>query len=119
MDVWLEPLGFSLSQATVSAVRHLEPEGQTFDTPDLMQALDGTPGLQSLDLGAGMIQPVVRGLFGSRVAVLEDGVPQQGGRWGSDHGVLVAPEGVFVPLETFWRPLSSLMGSSSADLGRS
>ena len=92
VDVWLEPLGFSLSQATVSAVRHLEPEGQTFDTPDLMQALDGTPGLQSLDLGAGMIQPVVRGLFGSRVAVLEDGVPQQGGRWGSDHGVLVAPE---------------------------
>ena len=92
VDVWLEPLGFSLSQATVSAVRHVEPEGQTLDTPELMQALDNTPGLQSLDLGAGMIQPVVRGLFGSRVAVLEDGVPQQGGRWGSDHGVLVAPE---------------------------
>ena len=90
VDVWLEPLGFSLSQATVSAVR-MEPEGQTLDTPELMQALDNTPGLQSLDLGAGMIQPVVRGLFGSRVAV-EDGVPQQGGRWGSDHGVLVAPE---------------------------
>ena len=61
VDVWLEPLGFSLSQATVSAVRHVEPEGQTFDAPDLMRALDTTPGLQSLDLGAGMIQPVVRG----------------------------------------------------------
>ena len=92
VDVWLEPLGFSLPQATVSAVRHVETEGQTLDAPELMQALDNTPGLQSLDLGAGMIQPVVRGLFGSRVAVLEDGVPQQGGRWGSDHGVLVAPE---------------------------
>ena len=92
VDVWLEPLGFSLSQATVSVVRHVEPEGQALDAPELMQALDNTPGLQSLDLGAGMIQPVVRGLFGSRVAVLEDGVPQQGGRWGSDHGVLVAPE---------------------------
>ena len=92
VDVWLEPLGFSLSQATVSAVRHVEAEGQTLDAPELMQALDNTPGLQSLDLGAGMIQPVVRGLFGFRVAVLEDGVPQQGGRWGSDHGVLVAPE---------------------------
>ena len=38
VDVWLEPLGFSLSQATVSAVRHVEPEGQTLDTPELMQA---------------------------------------------------------------------------------
>lgn len=101
VDVWLEPLGFSLSQATVSAVRHLEPESQTFDTPDLMKALDDTPGLQSLDLGAGMIQPVVRGLFGSRVAVLEDGVPQQGGRWGSDHGVLLAPE---LQVVSLWVP---------------
>ncbi|MEE2838076.1 MAG: Plug domain-containing protein, partial [Bacteroidota bacterium] len=101
VDVWLEPLGFSLSQATVSAVRLVEAEGQTLDAPDLMRTLDNTPGLQSLDLGAGMIQPMVRGLFGSRVAVLEDGVPQQGGRWGSDHGVLVAPELQFV---TAWVP---------------
>ena len=101
VDVWLEPLGFSLSQATVSAARHVEPEGQTLDVPDLMCVLDNTPGLQSLDLGAGMIQPLVRGLFGSRVAVLEDGVPQQGGRWGSDHGILVAPE---LQVATAWVP---------------
>ena len=101
VDVWLEPLGFSLSQATVSAVRLVEAEGQTLDAPDLMRTLDNTPGLQSLDLGAGIIQPMVRGLFGSRVAVLEDGVPQQGGRWGSDHGVLVAPE---LQVATAWVP---------------
>ena len=71
-----------LGQASVAVNRFSESEAQTFDEPTLMQSLDRTPGLQSLDLGAGMVQPVVRGLFGSRVAVLEDGVPQQGGRWG-------------------------------------
>ena len=92
VDVWMEELKVMLGQAQVAVNRFSESEASVLDQPTLMQALDRTPGLQSLDLGAGMIQPVVRGLFGSRVAVLEDGVPQQGGRWGSDHGVLVAPE---------------------------
>ena len=92
VDVWMEELKVMLGQAQVAANRFTESEASALDQPTLIQALDQTPGLQSLDLGAGMIQPVVRGLFGSRVAVLEDGVPQQGGRWGSDHGVLVAPE---------------------------
>ena len=92
VDVWMEELKVMLGQAQVAANRFSESEASTLDQPTLMQALDRTPGLQSLDLGAGMIQPVVRGLYGSRVAVLEDGVPQQGGRWGSDHGVLLAPE---------------------------
>lgn len=92
VDVWMEELQVMLGQAQVAVNRFSESEASVLDQPMLMQALDRTPGLQSLDLGAGMIQPVVRGLFGSRVAVLEDGVPQQGGRWGSDHGVLVAPE---------------------------
>lgn len=92
VDVWMEDLKVMLGQAQVAANRFSESEASALDQPTLMQALDRTPGLESLDLGAGMIQPVVRGLFGSRVAVLEDGVPQQGGRWGSDHGVLVAPE---------------------------
>ncbi|MEC8335975.1 MAG: TonB-dependent receptor plug domain-containing protein, partial [Bacteroidota bacterium] len=92
VDVWMKELKVMLGQAQVAVNRFSESEASVLDKPTLMQALDRTPGLQSLDLGAGMIQPVVRGLFGSRVAVLEDGVPQQGGRWGSDHGVLVAPE---------------------------
>ena len=101
VDVWMEELKVMLGQAQVAVNRVSESEASTLDQPTLMQALDQTPGLQSLDLGAGMIQPVVRGLFGSRVAVLEDGVPQQGGRWGSDHGVLVAPE---LQMASAWVP---------------
>ncbi|MEE2920028.1 MAG: TonB-dependent receptor plug domain-containing protein [Bacteroidota bacterium] len=101
VDVWMDELKVVLGQASVAVNGFRESEAQTFDEPTLMQSLDRTPGLQSLDLGAGLIQPVVRGLFGSRVAVLEDGVPQQGGRWGSDHGVLVAPE---LQVATAWVP---------------
>ena len=60
-------------------------------TSDLMHTLDRTPGIRSLDLGAGLIQPVLRGLMGSRIAILDGGVPIVGGRWGQDHGVLVDP----------------------------
>ena len=101
VDVWMDELKVNLGQAQVAVSRFQESEANVLDTPELMQALDQTPGLQSLDLGAGMIQPVVRGLYGSRVAVLEDGVPQQGGRWGTDHGVLVAPE---LQVATAWVP---------------
>ena len=82
VDVWMEDLKVMLGQAQVAANHFSESEASALDQPTLMQALDRTPGLESLDLGAGMIQPVVRGLFGSRVAVLEDGVPQQAVRWG-------------------------------------
>jgi iron complex outermembrane receptor protein len=92
MDIWLEELQVDLGQALIATVGPSEMESQGLRSGELMQQLDRTPGLQSLDLGAGLIQPVIRGLYGSRVAVLEDGVPQQSGRWGSDHGVLVAPE---------------------------
>ena len=84
VDVGLVELAVTLGQVRVSATRFAEAEARGVNRIDLLQSLDATPGLQSLDLGAGMIQPVVRGLYGTRVAVLEDGVPQQGGRWGSE-----------------------------------
>ncbi len=91
LDIRLTPLEINLDQVDIEALRSPETEAQILSGPDLMQALDRTPGLQSLDLGAAMVQPVIRGLVGSRVALLEDGVPQQGGRWGNDHGILADP----------------------------
>ena len=68
-----------------------QSEVRIVPTSDLMHTLDRTPGIRSLDLGAGLIQPVLRGLMGSRIAILDGGVPIVGGRWGQDHGVLVDP----------------------------
>ena len=92
LDIWLKPLEVQLNLVAIESLRSPEAEAQRLSGYDLMQALDRTPGLQSLDLGDAMMQPVVRGLVGSRVAFLEDGVPQQGGRWGADHGVLADPD---------------------------
>ena len=90
IDIPLSYLSFDLNQITVlgesnSGLLPLDP------TLDLMQTLDSRPGIRSLDLGSGLIQPVLRGLMGSRVSILDGGVPLVGGRWGQDHGVLVDP----------------------------
>jgi len=91
VDIWMIPLEVELDMVAIESLHSPEPEALRLGGRDLMQELDRTPGLQSLDLGDAMMQPVVRGLIGSRVAFLEDGVPQQGGRWGADHGVLADP----------------------------
>lgn len=94
IDVRLTSLGVDLAHALVQGNAGIDaPEAVRVErVGDLMETLDRTAGMRSLDLGAGLIQPVLRGLMGTRVAVLEDGVPQAGGRWGADHGILVAPE---------------------------
>ncbi|SFR54701.1 TonB-dependent receptor [Thiomicrospira sp. ALE5] len=52
------------------------------------EALDGLPGMSNADFGPGVGRPVIRGLQGSRVAVLEDGarVSDVSGE-GADHAV--------------------------------
>lgn len=91
IDVSLTPLHVEVKPITITgeidqSVIRIVP------TSDLMHTLDRTPGIRSLDLGAGLIQPVLRGLMGSRIAILDGGVPIVGGRWGQDHGVLVDPD---------------------------
>ncbi len=48
--------------------------------------LSGIAGVSSVTTGSNAGQPVVRGLFGSRVAVIVNGIPQQTQQWGADHG---------------------------------
>ncbi len=93
IDIALESLAVALEDAAVNARSSddLEEARSMEEAGDLMTTLDRAAGIRSLDLGAGMIQPVLRGLVWSRVAVLEDGVPQAGGRLGADHGVLLDP----------------------------
>ena len=77
LDIALESLAVSLRDAFVRAESSEDvPEGEPVrDQGDLMTTLDRVAGIRSLDLGAGLVQPVLRGLVGSRVAVLEDGIP--------------------------------------------
>ncbi len=93
IDIALRSLAVALEDAAVRArsSEEMAESRSLADRGDLLTTLDRVAGIRSLDLGAGMVQPVLRGLVGARVAVLEDGVPQAGGRWGADHGVLLDP----------------------------
>ena len=55
---------------------------------NLADALSSIEGVSVIKSGSGISKPVVHGLFGNRVAIMNNGVPQSGQRWGNDH----APE---------------------------
>lgn len=51
-----------------------------------LEALDGIQGVRLVKLGSGVAKPVIRGLTGQRILIVEDGVRQEGQQWGNDHG---------------------------------
>ena len=51
----------------------------------LMSSLDKIPGIKSMQIGQGFSKPMLRGLGFNRVAVLQNGIKQQGQQWGADH----------------------------------
>ncbi|MBI1288506.1 MAG: TonB-dependent receptor [Flavobacteriales bacterium] len=58
---------------------------------DLSEMLQQMTGVSSLRTGAGVSKPVVHGLTGNRVAVLNNGVAQSGQQWGNDHAPEIDP----------------------------
>ena len=56
-------------------------------TGNFMQAMENIPGVQALDIGSGFSKPMIRGMGFNRIAVLENGIKQEGQQWGADHGL--------------------------------
>ena len=54
---------------------------------NLVKALEEMPGVQSIDIGSGFSKPMIRGAGFNRIAVVENGIKQQGQQWGADHGL--------------------------------
>jgi iron complex outermembrane recepter protein len=52
------------------------------------EILQQIPGVQSIMTGGGIFKPVIHGLFGQRILILNNGLRQEGQQWGLDH----APE---------------------------
>lgn len=80
----------------------------------LGETLDSLPGVTNSDFGPGVGRPVVRGLQGSRVQVLEDGlktvdVSGEGG----DHTIAIDPSRA-EQIEVFRGPATLLYGSGAA-----
>ncbi len=79
----------------------------------LGQTLDGQPGVANRSLGPGPSRPVIRGLDGDRVAILEDG--QRMGDLSSqsgDHGVTINPAAAH-KIEVVRGPATLLYGANA------
>lgn len=81
-------------------------------TGNLIQALAYVPGVRSMDIGSGFSKPVIRGMGFNRVAVVENGIKQEGQQWGSDHGLEI--DAFNIERVTIRKgPLSLLYGSDA------
>lgn len=58
---------------------------------DLGALLSKEPGIQALNTGVGISKPIIRGFTGNRVAVIDQGIKQEGQQWGMDHGLEIDP----------------------------
>lgn len=88
-----------MSEEELEAVR-----GQT-----LGETLEHIPGVTTLQTGASISKPVIRGLHSQRVTILNAGVAQEGQQWGAEHAPEVDP---FAPTV-----IEVLKGASSVEFG--
>ncbi len=81
---------------------------------NLGELLDGVPGVANSDFGPGVGRPTVRGLQGSRVQVLEDGMGTSDvSREGADHAIALDVSRA-EQVEVFRGPATLLYGSGAA-----
>ncbi|MFT5020135.1 MAG: iron complex outermembrane receptor protein [Polaribacter sp.] len=58
---------------------------------DLSEMLESMTGVSSIKSGAGVSKPVIHGLSGNRVTILNNGLAQSGQQWGNDHAPEIDP----------------------------
>lgn len=57
----------------------------------LGQTLEKMSGVSAIKNGSGVAKPVVQGLYGNRLTILNNGIAQSGQQWGSDHAPEIDP----------------------------
>lgn len=58
---------------------------------NLSDILEQVAGVSTLKSGTGISKPVVHGMYGNRVAILNNGIQQAGQQWGNDHAPEIDP----------------------------
>ncbi|PQJ32145.1 TonB-dependent receptor [Nonlabens arenilitoris] len=70
---------------TQSTTRIKKETVQNYSGATLGDALSSVAGVSSLKTGNSVVKPVIHGLYGSRVAIVNDGIRQQDQEWGIEH----------------------------------
>lgn len=57
----------------------------------LSEMMASIPGVSMLRAGPNLVKPIINGLYGQRIAIFNQGVPQEGQQWGNDHAPEIDP----------------------------
>ncbi|MDD2938718.1 MAG: TonB-dependent receptor [Proteiniphilum sp.] len=101
LHLHLQPVPFVLPEVAVSTYRNhsggklaalpVEEISRDYlikhNATNFAQTLASVAGVSSMDIGAGLSKPIIRGFGFSRVAVVDRGIVQQNQQWGADHGL--------------------------------
>lgn len=80
------------SNSSTAVINSLgQPEILRRSNQDLSEILTNIVGVNQLKTGAGISKPVIQGLYGNRIAILNNGVLQGGQQWGNDHAPEIDP----------------------------
>ncbi len=115
LDIHLKPLAVELGEVEVSAgyiepvIRHIDYDKPSTSFNKMLSIL---PGVATMNIGGGTSKPVIRGLSGNRVAVINRGIGQQNQQWGADHGIDINQLDIY-DANVYKGPSSLLLGSGS------
>jgi len=102
-DIRLKPDPSQLGEVRVSGARQPAPlvgqsqaslSGQALQQTrglSLAESLKGITGVYSIQTGPTIAKPVIHGLYGNRVLILNNGVRQEGQQWALDHAPEIDP----------------------------
>ncbi|MBK7633557.1 MAG: Plug domain-containing protein [Saprospiraceae bacterium] len=89
-EVIIEAIGTQsktgLAKSVISKDMMMEMSGQ-----NLTEMLKAIPGVSILRSGPNLTKPIINGLYGNRITVLNHGLPQEGQQWGNDHAPEIDP----------------------------
>ncbi len=117
--VELAPIQTTATPIATSALESPQPltvlQGAELDraqAASLGAVLDGQPGVRSQSTGNGIAKPVIRGLSGNRVLVLDNGQRTESQQWGDEHAPNIETAAA-ERIEVIRGPASVLYGSDA------
>jgi iron complex outermembrane receptor protein len=76
-------------QQTINSSAIMDQAGQT-----LADMTDQIAGVRTLRNGSGIAKPIIHGMYGNRIALVNNGLIQAGQQWGVDHAPEVDPNAI-------------------------
>lgn len=76
----------TLTESTLAGAQLQQTRGEV-----LGDALKSIAGVDVISTGPTIIKPVIHGLYSNRILILNNGVPQEGQQWGSEHAPEIDP----------------------------